>query len=96
MAKSFISCCKCRIGFTSAAYVASQARCVDIGGRRPEASKVILRARALEGERKRFRWIKVQQASVYNTENHILELMANKCYGEKQVFGWYKGKNLYQ
>lgn len=96
MAKSIIPSCKYRIGFTSAANVASQARCVDIGGRRPKASKVILRARAIEGERKKFRWVKVQQASVYNTENHILELMANKCYGEKQIFGGYKGKNLYQ
>lgn len=96
MAKSIIPSCMSRTDFTSAANVASQARCVEIGGRRTQASKVILRAIAIEGEREKFRWVKVQQASVYNTENHILESMANKRYREKQIFGRYTSKDLYQ
>lgn len=96
MAKSIIPSCMSRTDFTSAANVASQVRCVEIGGSRTQASRVILRAVAIKDEREKFRWVKVQQASVYNTENYILELMANKRYRAKQIFGRYISKDLYQ
>ena len=88
-----------RVAFTSTTNVTSQTRCVDIGGRRTQASKGIHKGRrvtAIEGEREVFRWVKLQQASVDNAENHILELTANKRHREKQIFGRQTGKDLYQ